>query len=156
MHPSQQHQPTQQWPPPPGWGPPPKKNQGVRVALALGGVLLALIVLAVAMAPDRPAARTSTKAGTVKVSEAPAVSTIPRPDAQQAEDLLYGLRRIDKELDRARSIDRARDSCSNLLAGEPRADVVEKARQRFDGVAQINTAEARKIVALIEAGDWCQ
>lgn len=96
--------------------------------------------------------RTAEPQETVKV-----VSGIPKPDADQAEELLYGLREVDRALDEARSIDRARNTCSDLLAGKKRAQVVANTRIRFDGgSASVDEADAEQIVKLVEAGGWCR
>ncbi|MCC5580592.1 hypothetical protein IMZ11_33740 [Microtetraspora sp. AC03309] len=121
-------------------------------AVVVGLAMVGGILQAVSGSGEKPAAR-----GTAEPSSTPlAVIAIPKPDAQQTEDLLYGLRQIDKELDRARSIDRARNTCSDLLQGEERNKVVEKTRLRFDGVADIDVADAEAIVKLIEQGGWCR
>jgi hypothetical protein len=126
--------------------------------MSAGVVLVVLIAVALTMSgKDRGAVTAaSTSMDPVRTSKAPAVTTIPKPDTDQAEELLYGLGQVDRELDRARSIDRARNTCSDILAGESRTDVVERTRLRFDGTAQISTSEARAIVKLIEAGGWCR
>ncbi|MGW4411169.1 hypothetical protein ACWEJ6_44560 [Nonomuraea sp. NPDC004702] len=90
-------------------------------------------------------------------SEPRLVSKIPKPDTDQAEKLLYGLREINPELDRARSIDRARNVCSSLLSGITRAKIIEGARIRFEGGdVEISDADAQKIVKLVEDGGWCR
>ncbi|MER7206350.1 hypothetical protein ABT340_04725 [Streptosporangium sp. NPDC000239] len=87
----------------------------------------------------------------------PFVSGIPKPNAQQTEDLLSGLREINPGLDQARSIDRARNTCSDLLAGKDRKTVIINTGLRFNGGdAHIDAADAEKIVALIEKGGWCE
>lgn len=70
--------------------------------------------------------------------------------------MLAALAEIDPALNHKRSISRARDTCQTLLAGESRAKVVSMARQRFDGTASISTADARKIVKLVEDSGWCK
>src|SRR5690606_4348531 len=67
-----------------------------------------------------PSARASVPPSTTRF-----VSGIPMPDGQQTEDLLYGLRRIHPALDRARSIDRARNVCRQILDDMPREKVIE-------------------------------
>lgn len=104
----------------------------------------------------KPVAKPLASVSSSPSSTATFVSGIPKPDAQQTEDLLYGLRQVDSELDRARSIDRARNTCSDLLNNKDRAQIVENTRLRFDGVAEIDTADARAIVKLIEDGGWCK
>lgn len=127
--------------------------------LIVGAVVLAMALIGALIqaidGPDqtKPAAEASSANPTDQVKR---TTKIPKPDAQQTEDLLYGLRQIDKELDRARSIDRARNTCWDLLKGKDRSQVVENTRLRFDGVAQIDTADARAIVKLIEDGGWCR
>jgi len=79
------------------------------------------------------------------------------PDGQQTEDLLYGLRQIHPALDRARSIDRARNVCLLILRGTPREEVIEGARLRFEGGdVTLTQADAEAIVELIERGGWCR
>ncbi|MBB5626631.1 hypothetical protein [Sphaerisporangium krabiense] len=118
----------------------------------IGALVVVGIVAAVLDGGEEPAA-----APRASASSAPQITSgIPKPDGQQTEDLLAGLRQIDKELDRARSVDRARNTCADLLAGEKRSAIVEKTRLRFDGTAQIDTADAQAIVKLIEDSGWCR
>ncbi|MFD0889156.1 hypothetical protein ACFQ08_31875 [Streptosporangium algeriense] len=125
---------------------------GLAVAGGALALLIALVFLLGGNGQEEPTVSVNSSPSTVTSF----VSGIPKPNAQQTEDLLYGLRKIDPELDRARSIDRARNTCSDLLAGKKRDQVVENTRLRFDGVAQIDTADAEKIVALVEQGGWCE
>lgn len=147
--------------PHPGWQPsppPPRRRNPALIGLAvLAAAVVVLIGLVFALGEDKPTPASKPVAEPSASSPPPSiVSAIPKPDAQQTEDLLYGLRQIDRELDRARSIDRARNSCSDLLQGKGRGQVVENTRLRFDGVAEIDTADARAIVKLIEDGGWCK
>ncbi|MEU0520100.1 hypothetical protein [Streptosporangium sp. NPDC006007] len=121
---------------------------GVVAVLAMLGGLVKLL--------DGGEAKPATRSAGSPTLTAAIVSNIPRPNARQAEELLYGLRRIDPELDRARSIGRARNTCSDLLHNEPRAAAVERTRLRFDGIADIDATDARAIVKLIETGGWCR
>lgn len=121
---------------------------GIGAAVAVVAVIAVTLGLVAAKVPPSPTAAPS--------QTATVVPKVPKPTADQAEALLVGLRGIDRELDRARSIDRARNTCSDLLAGEKRSAVVERTRQRFDGVANIDTADARAIVKLIEDSGWCR
>lgn len=84
-----------------------------------------------------------------------AVSGVPEPDGEQAGKLLAALGRIDPALNHERSIGRARNTCLDLLGDDPRDDVIERTRQRFDGTAQVDTADAEAIVKLVERGGWC-
>jgi hypothetical protein len=127
----------------------------VWVALALGVALVVMFMVGLYLG-GRPTVKPISTVDLPVVSEAVPTPTIPEPDADQAEDLLHGLGQIDGELDGTRSIDRARNTCLDILAEERRAAVVERTRQRFDGTAQISTADARAIVKLIEAGGWCR
>lgn len=153
--------PQQQWAPPlpPPYQQPPsrrrKKGPAGKVALIVVGVIAVLIGLVAVLGDgeEQPAASVATPTAS---RTAPFVSGVPKPDGQQTEDLLAGLRQIDRELDRARSVDRARNTCSDLLAGEKRSSIVEKTRLRFDGTAQIDTADAQAIVKLIQEGGWCR
>ncbi|OUC99325.1 hypothetical protein [Streptosporangium minutum] len=169
MHPPQQPQqgpygqPTQQYTqpgPPPGWQqppPPPKKGgKGAAIAIVIGLIVVLAALGGLLKLVDGGGEVKVTGGDEQAVATPAAVSKIPKPDAQQTEDLLYGLRQIDRELDRARSIDRARNSCSDLLNGEDRNDVIKRTQLRFDGVADIDTADARAIVKLIEDGGWCR
>ncbi|SNS15095.1 hypothetical protein SAMN05216276_10054 [Streptosporangium subroseum] len=127
----------------------------MRAALALGVALVVMFMVGRYLG-GRPTVKPISTVELPVVSEVIPTSTIPEPDADQAEDLLYGLGQIDRELGRTRSIDRARNTCLDILAEEKRAAVVERTRQRFDGTARISTADARAIVKLIEAGGWCR
>ncbi|MGS2641688.1 hypothetical protein [Streptosporangium sp. G12] len=136
---------------------PPKKQNPRLVGLAVLAVAVVALVGMAALFGGEPerAAQVTTVLPTPNSSPAP-VSGVPKPDAQQTMKLLLGLRRIDSALDYERSIDRARNSCSDLLAGEDRAAVIRKTQQRFDGAARIDIREARTIVKLIEDGGWCR
>lgn len=127
------------------------------IVLIMVGAFVVLVAIGMALGggEDAPVAASSPTAPAASRT-APFVSGIPKPNGQQTEDLLAGLRQIDAELDRSRSIDRARNTCSDMLAGEKRSDIVEKTKQRFDGTASIDTADARTIVKLIEEGGWCR
>lgn len=157
-------QPYAQQPPPQQWGPPalpprPPAKKGrspwLILAAVIGGVVLLGALIQATGGPDK-SEPTANRSSAKPTDQAKITTKTPKPDAQQTEDLLYGLRQIDKELDRARSIDRARNSCSDLLQGMERSKVIERTRLRFDGVADIDTADARAIVKLIEQGGWCR
>ncbi|MEV4245236.1 hypothetical protein AB0J63_17695 [Streptosporangium canum] len=168
MHPPQQPQqgpygqPTQQYTqqgPPPGWHPPPppkKSGKGAAIAIVIG-LIAVLAALGGLLKFIEGSGEVKLAGGDEQAVATPAAaSKIPKPDAQQTEDLLYELRQIDPELDRARSIDRARNSCVDILQGKSRSQTIENTRLRFDGVAEIDTGEARAIVKLIENGGWCK
>lgn len=153
MHPHQSEQPTRPHPPARR-----RKSSAGKWALITVGAIVATILAVVmgtrmiAFVVGGPADRTAEPETTAAI-----VSGIPKPDADQAEELLYGLREVDRALDEARSIDRARNTCSDLLAGKKRAQVVANTRIRFDGgSASVDEADAEQIVKLVEAGGWCR
>ncbi|MFI7532588.1 hypothetical protein [Streptosporangium sp. NPDC049376] len=82
---------------------------------------------------------------------------VPKLDAGQTRELLAGLRKIDPALDEPRSVERARNTCSDSLNGKPRDQIVENTRLRFDGGdARIDAADAEKILLLILQAGWCE
>jgi len=91
-------------------------------------------------------------------SVAPSVqSTIPRPNSAQAAQLLAQLGRIHPGLAHERSVGRARNVCLDLLRGNPREEIVERARLRFDGgTAAVSRSDARRIVRLVARAPWCR
>jgi hypothetical protein len=131
--------------------PPPKKTGGV-VWKVLGGIAAAVVAFLVVgwflAAPEPKAAP--------EQSSSEVVSSIPRPDGPQTEELLRGLGQIVGGLEAPRSVDRARNVCMDLLAEQDRAAVVDRARQRFDGSVKVDAAAAEEIVVLIESSSWCR
>lgn len=147
------HTSPQQWARP---APPPRRRSRIKViVLSILGVLATIIVLAAVTNPadrNKPVASASPSASASRFA-----SGIPTPDAQQTEDLLYGLRRIHPDLDRARSISRARNICDDLLKGIERDQVVDRARRRFEGGGvTLSRADGAAIVELVESGGWCR
>ena len=140
---------------------PKKKGRGKKIALWVAGAF-AVVVVVGALLDDSPTeGETANASPSARASVPPSttrfVSWIPMPDGQQTEDLLYGLRRIHPALDRARSIDRARNVCRQILDDMPREKVIEGARLRFEGGdVTLTQADAEAIVELIERGGWCR
>lgn len=127
-----------------------RKSRAGRWVLGIVTGVLALLVAVVVLASlTAPSSRTEADAGST-----PAFP-IPKPDEQQTDALLAGLRRIDPGLDHERSIDRARNACWSLLQGGSRAQVVKSTQARFDGSVRVTRADAEAILKLIEAGGWC-
>lgn len=128
--------------------------------MAIAGAFVGLVALGVAFgddsAEDRPVASAAPSASP-SASASRFASGIPTPDAQQTEDLLYGLRRIHPDLDRARSISRARNICDDLLKGIERDRAAARAKYRFEGGGvTLSRADGAAIVELVESGGWCR
>ncbi|MEV7006919.1 hypothetical protein [Streptosporangium sp. NPDC051022] len=147
---------------PPGhrWGPPPKKGGTRLVGLAvLGGAVALLVGLVTALGGERGGKPTTTGAGASSSPGRPSpfLPAVPKLTAEQTEGLLVGLRKIDPALDEPRSVERARNICSDLLNGKDRDQVIKNAKIRFDGGdAGIGTADARKIMYVILQAGWCE
>lgn len=151
MHPPQQQHQPYAGPP----MPPPRRKPKARGWLIAGAVVLvllvAVLVAAALSAGGKPSATATPSPSTSYVF----AEAVPKPNADQAEVLLRGLREIDPGLDRARSIDRARNTCWSILEGLSRAQVVKSTRLRFDGATRVTSSDAEKIVKLVEGGGWC-
>lgn len=96
---------------------------------------------------------------TTAVPAAPA-PTIPRPGAQQAQDLYEGLLQIEPGFavkDRKKLVSRARDECSNILQGLADDKLIDNAIARFTtpDISAVTKQQGYEIVDLIRAGGWC-
>ncbi|GAA5071960.1 hypothetical protein HNP84_007887 [Thermocatellispora tengchongensis] len=100
--------------------------------------------------PSGPATDTATT-----TSQDTAESTgVPTPDAEQKKLLLDGLAKIDPALENERYVDRAQDTCAELLGGINRDEVTKNIQDRFGGEEKINLTLAGRIITLIE-GSFC-
>lgn len=98
-------------------------------------------------------------------AEAPAagyVSTIPKPDAAQAAELVTALAAVDPALgeDADQTVSRSRSQCESILAeaagtlAGPRS-LVELVQYRFTGSIEYTTEQAQAINDAIAASAWC-
>lgn len=98
-------------------------------------------------------------------AEAPAaeyVSTIPKPDAEQAAELVATLAVIDPALgeDADQTVSRSRSQCESILAdaaGTLAGDrsLVELVQYRFTGSITYNDDQAQAINDVIAGSAWC-
>jgi hypothetical protein len=88
-------------------------------------------------------------------SSAPAVSSIPSPDAEETNALVTALGNIKPELaaDEDKAVNRARNVCSDLQAGKDDATVAANANARFSGgdAGQLTDAQGAKIADVVMA-----
>ncbi len=91
-------------------------------------------------------------------ASATTVSTIPEPDQGQAAALLGKLATIDQSLNEDKSISRARDQCTSLLAdarGEGGTGTLgDQVRSRFTA-DNLTDEQAQAIADAIMSGGWC-
>jgi hypothetical protein len=116
--------------------------------------VLGLFALCACSSP--PPSSSSPTPSAKAASAAEPVSGVPSPDADETAQLLAALAEIDPALDHKRSVGRARNTCQAILAGEEDAKVLAATQQRFNGTANISTADARKIMELVEGSGWCR
>lgn len=88
-------------------------------------------------------------------------SSIPRPDAAQAQALYEGLLQIEPGFavkKRDTLISRARDECTSILGGLPEERIVSNAIARFTtpDIEAVSVQQATEIVDLIRGGGWCR
>lgn len=114
---------------------------GIRDGLGVAGAALVL-VFACGCSSSAPTAPVETAA-------AAAVQTVPSPSAEQSVQLLATLGGIDEGLNNDRSIGRARNVCSDILAGEfDDATITDRAKTRFEGgtVPSLSADQMAKII----------
>lgn len=88
-------------------------------------------------------------------SSAPAVSSIPSPDAGQTAALMATLKTIKPELaaDEERAVNRSRNVCSDVQAGKDTATVAANANARFSGgtAGELTDAQGQQIADAVKA-----
>lgn len=107
-----------------------------------------------------PVTVTATPTATPQLTATPTAagsSGIPRPTDEQANNLLLALGKIDPGLKDERSIDRARNTCQQLLDGTPQATVRRNTKERFTGGSTPNISDPQvgAIIAVIKANGFC-
>lgn len=111
----------------------------------------AIAVLALAGCSGEEAAPKAAEAP----NSAPAVSSIPSPDAGQTAALMDALKGIKPELaaDEERAVNRSRNVCSDLQAGKDSATVAANANSRFSGgtAGELTDAQGQQIVDAVKA-----
>ncbi|XUZ27344.1 hypothetical protein ACQVDT_21410 [Streptomyces sp. RMIT01] len=115
---------------------------------ALVPAAIAVLALAGCSAEDTPKAAESS-------SSAPAVSSIPSPDADQTKALTDALSAIKPELaqDTERAVNRARNVCKDVQDGKDEATVAANANARFSGgsASQLTDAQGAEIVTAVKS-----
>lgn len=135
---------------------PRKRRRWPWILLAVVGALVALIVLAIVTADEKPVAAGSSQGPS---SAAPSVASgIPSPDAGQRADYLATLAGIDPGLvvNEDRAIYRGRNVCDRILHPPKGSTWTVTKYTVFElsgGNATIDAAQARQVIRAVKV--WC-